>query len=195
MSQFPSIAGYGDTTELLDPADPATFETCKIDWSERETNAHVVDLHRDLLRLRKHDPVFSRQDKTAIEGAVIGPEAFVLRWFDDADDDRLAIFNLGAEIDSYPLAEPLQAPPPDRNGSYCGRAKMPATAAWARPSLIRTTGACRDTWRWFSNRPLNNHRVPIGQTSARCVSQLRCRRLACNVPLAVWHSMGTPVGR
>ena len=114
MLQFPSIAGYGDTTELLDPADPATFETCKIDWREREANAHVVDLHRDLLRLRKHDPIFSRQDKTAIEGAVLGPEAFVLRWFDDADDDRLAIFNLGAEIESYPLAEPLQAPPVDR---------------------------------------------------------------------------------
>ena len=114
MLQFPSIAGYGDTTELLDPADPATFETCKIDWSERESNAHVVDLHRDLIRLRKHDPIFSRQDKTTIEGAVIGPEAFVLRWFDDADNDRLAIFNLGAEIESYPLAEPLQAPPVDR---------------------------------------------------------------------------------
>ena len=114
MSQFPSISGFRAASELADPADPATFETCKIDWSEREANAHVVDLHRDLLRLRKHDAVFSRQDKTTIEAAVIGPEAFVLRWFDDADDDRLAIFNLGAEIESYPLAEPLQCTAADR---------------------------------------------------------------------------------
>jgi maltooligosyltrehalose trehalohydrolase len=37
-----------------------------------------------------------------------------LRWFDEADDDRLAIFNLGREIETIPSSEPLLAPPPDR---------------------------------------------------------------------------------
>jgi maltooligosyltrehalose trehalohydrolase len=112
MRQFPSIAG--SDSELIDPADPATFAACKIDWNQRDTNAHVLVLHRDLIQLRKRDGVFSQQDKTQIEGSVIGPEAFVLRWFDEADDDRLAIFNLGREIERIPLSEPLLAPPPDR---------------------------------------------------------------------------------
>ena len=144
MSQFPSLAGYSDTTELPDPADPATFETCKIDSRERETNAHVVDLHRDLLRLREHDAIFSRQDKTAIEGAVIGPEAFVLRWFDDADDDRLAIFNLGAEIESYPLAEPLQAPPLDRKWELLWSSEDARYGGMGTRPFNAIVCACRD---------------------------------------------------
>ena len=59
----------------------------------------MVELHRDLIRLRREDAVFSRQDRRAIEGAVIGPEAFVLRWCDDEGDDRLMLFNLGRDFD------------------------------------------------------------------------------------------------
>ena len=44
----------------------------------------------------------------AIEGAVIGPEALVLRWLDESDDDRLLLFNLGRDFDWHPVAEPLR---------------------------------------------------------------------------------------
>jgi maltooligosyltrehalose trehalohydrolase len=74
----------------------------------------MLDLHRDLLRLRHEDPVFSSQDKSRIEGSVLGTEAFLLRWFDEDGDDRLALFNLGRDIDWYPAAEPMLAAPPDR---------------------------------------------------------------------------------
>ena len=47
-----------------------------------------------------------------IEGAVVADEAFVLRWFDPADDDRLMVINLGRDIDFQAIAEPLIAPPP-----------------------------------------------------------------------------------
>jgi maltooligosyltrehalose trehalohydrolase len=114
MWQFPSAIGFDGASKLADPSDPATFAASKIDWSERERNMNVVDLHRDLLELRRNDAVFSQQDKAAIEGSAIGPEAFLLRWFDAANDDRLALFNLGRQIDRYPPAEPLLAPPPNR---------------------------------------------------------------------------------
>jgi maltooligosyltrehalose trehalohydrolase len=114
MEQFPGIVDFDKAGHLADPGSPKTFTASKIDWRERTANADVVDLHRDLLRLRKNDSIFSRQDKFAIEGSIISPEAFVLRWFDDAQDDRLAVFNLGRGLDWYPLAEPLLAPPLDR---------------------------------------------------------------------------------
>ena len=40
------------------PGSPDTFAKCRIDWSERETNGWAVRLHRDLIRLRRTDPVF-----------------------------------------------------------------------------------------------------------------------------------------
>jgi maltooligosyltrehalose trehalohydrolase len=71
----------------------------------------VLRLHRDLLRLRREDPVFAAQDASRMHGAVLGPEAFLLRFFGAAGDDRLLIINLGATLPLLPMPEPLLAPP------------------------------------------------------------------------------------
>lgn len=114
MLQFPRIKSWNGDADLAHPADERTFLQSKLIWDECDKNSPILQLHRDLLRLRREDAVFSRQDRSAIEGSVIGPEAFVLRWFDDAGDDRLALFNLGRDFDWHPVAEPLVAPPVDR---------------------------------------------------------------------------------
>jgi maltooligosyltrehalose trehalohydrolase len=111
LRQFQSIAAGGHVL-LADPASVETFERCKLDLSERETHAAAVALHRDLLSLRHGDPVFARHNAGALDGAVLGEQAFVLRFFEDADDDRLLIVNFGAELALSPLPEPLLAPPP-----------------------------------------------------------------------------------
>jgi maltooligosyltrehalose trehalohydrolase len=49
-----------------------------------------------------------------VDGAVLGSEAFVLRFFsrgDVAGDDRLLVVNLGSDLDLNPAPEPLLAPP------------------------------------------------------------------------------------
>ena len=114
MSQFPSMADFESMRELPDPAAPDTFDASKLDWRECEQNKAAVNLHRDLIRLRKQDPIFSRQDNSMIEGTVIGPEALLLRWFDSSGDDRLMFINLGRDLEHSPPAEPLLAPPPGR---------------------------------------------------------------------------------
>ena len=110
MHQFPRIKSLeaGDHSR---PSDQRTYLQCKLNWDEWETNAPMVELHRDLLRLRRQDAVFAQQDRLAIEGAVVGPEAFALRWFSESDGDRLALFNLGRDFDWHPVTEPLVAPP------------------------------------------------------------------------------------
>ena len=68
-------------------------------------------MHRDLLRLRREDAVFSAERGDRWHGAVIAPEALLLRLFGPADDDRLLIVNLGRDIVWDIAAEPLAAPP------------------------------------------------------------------------------------
>ena len=46
-----------------------------------------------------------------VDGAVLGPEALVLRWFGPDGDDRLLLVNLGTELRLEVAPEPLLAPP------------------------------------------------------------------------------------
>jgi maltooligosyltrehalose trehalohydrolase len=111
LTQFPNIDSAEGGKLLATPDDGETFRRCKLDHAERERHAHVVDLHRDLLRLRREDAVFARQDNQRMHGAVLGPEAFLLRFFGEAGDDRLLVVNLGATLPLVPMPEPLLAPP------------------------------------------------------------------------------------
>jgi maltooligosyltrehalose trehalohydrolase len=110
LSQFRSVADPAMQACLADPHDPKTFERCKLDLSERQTHAAAYALHRDLLKLRQTDPVFRRQRSRGLDGAVLGPAAFVLRYFAEEGDDRLLIVNFGRELQLEPAPEPLLAP-------------------------------------------------------------------------------------
>ena len=111
LSQFRSVALSHTEFAMGKPQDRTTFEKCKLDHAERLANAHVVALHRDLLRLRREDPVFRAQRSDWIDGAVLGPEAFALRFFSGSNGDRLLLVNLGRGLTLRPAAEPLLAPP------------------------------------------------------------------------------------
>jgi maltooligosyltrehalose trehalohydrolase len=117
LAQFPSLTAPEMQAEVPDPSSPATFELCKLDPDERRKNAKIHALHRDLLRLRRDDPVFSRQGADGLDGAVLGPAALVLRFFAPAgkaagaDGDRLFLLNLGADLHMASAPEPLLAPP------------------------------------------------------------------------------------
>ena len=110
LANFPSVATREARASLPDPADPETFERCRLDPSERDGNRAAYDLHRDLLRLRREDPAFSAQRPGGVDGAVLGAEAFVLRFFAE-EGDRLLLVNLGPDLRLDPVPEPLLAPP------------------------------------------------------------------------------------
>jgi maltooligosyltrehalose trehalohydrolase len=94
-----------------DPSARPTFEKCKLDFTEREKHAAEFALHRDLLALRKAEPVFARQERN-FDGAVLGPETFVVRFFSEGfRDDRLLVVNFGTEQRLSSVPYPLLAPP------------------------------------------------------------------------------------
>ncbi|MBV9304456.1 MAG: malto-oligosyltrehalose trehalohydrolase [Acidobacteriaceae bacterium] len=97
---------------FADPHVPETFERCKLDFSEVERHADIYALHRDLLRLRREDPILSRQGADGIDGAVLSPQCFVVRFFSPTyEQDRLLLINLGIDLNFNPAPEPLLAPP------------------------------------------------------------------------------------
>jgi maltooligosyltrehalose trehalohydrolase len=93
FTQFRSMATAEMQQLIPDPENPDTFERCKLDFNERECHADVYALHCDLLRLRKEDAAFSSQRAGAFDGAVLGSEAFLLRFFSEVSGDRLLLVN------------------------------------------------------------------------------------------------------
>jgi len=111
LSQFPSLADPEIQKQLPLPSDPNSFTRCKLDFSEREKNHQLYDLHVDLIKLRREDSRFREQKIGGLDGAVLGAKSFVLRYFPEKNDDRLLLVNFGNPQSLEPMPEPLLAPP------------------------------------------------------------------------------------
>ena len=114
LSQFPTCASPEAQEQVPNPAQTSTFEASKLDLGERIRHAPMYLFHQDLLRMRREDPVIAAQSREHLDGAVLAPDAFVLRFFGPEGDDRLLVINLGVDLDYTPAPEPLLAPPPGR---------------------------------------------------------------------------------
>jgi maltooligosyltrehalose trehalohydrolase len=163
MSQFPSVAQPEMLACLPDPCARETFERCRLDLSERGRGFHaqVYRLHKDLLRLRREEAVFRRvQRRGDVDGAVLGPDAFVLRYFGEAGDDRLLVVNLGTDLHLCVVPEPLLAAPLGKAWETQWSSEHPDYGGTGNPPL-ETRG---EDWRL----PGENWRVP-----GRCAVVLR----------------------
>ena len=55
----------------------------------------MYQLHKDLMALRRGDPVFSNPQPRGVDGAVLSTDAFLLRYFSEVNGHRLLVVNLG----------------------------------------------------------------------------------------------------
>jgi len=111
LARFLSLSEQQAWQTLPAPDDPQVFARCKLDFSERQGNRELYDLHIDLLNLRREDSRFRQQSSGGIDGAVLGSASFVLRFLSNENDDRLLLINLGASQVLRPASEPFLAPP------------------------------------------------------------------------------------
>jgi maltooligosyltrehalose trehalohydrolase len=111
LAPFLALTEEEATRTLPAPDDPQVFAQCKLHFVEREKNHELYDLHIDLIKLRREDSRFRRQSSGGIDGAVLGPASFVLRYFSKENDDRLLLVNLGDSQVLRPASEPILAPP------------------------------------------------------------------------------------
>ena len=146
LAQFPSFATKEVQERLPVPSDPTVFVRSKLDFAEREKNKELYGLHVDLIRLRREDSRFREQKPNGVDGAVLGPASFVLRYFSDGNiDDRLLIVNFGESRELTPAPEPLLAPPigfewatllssEDARYGGSGTAEVATPASWVLPA-------------------------------------------------------------
>jgi maltooligosyltrehalose trehalohydrolase len=140
LAQFASLRSPEAQARIPEPADEQTFASCKLDLSERERNADWYALHRDLLKLRREDPVFRLQGSGGIDGAILSNDAFVLRHFGEADTDRVLIINLGSDLHLSRVPEPLLAPPTDRHWQLLWSTQSPRYGAGGTPPVDTDDG-------------------------------------------------------
>ena len=112
LNQFPSLNDPEMQQHSREPAHPDTFRLCKLDFTERESHATYYRLTKELLRIRNSDPSFRSATRRALDGAVLGPHAFVLRYFLRNASDRLLLINFGPELRLPTIPEPLVGSPP-----------------------------------------------------------------------------------
>jgi maltooligosyltrehalose trehalohydrolase len=133
LHQFRRVAA-DDARETLHPCcTPETFRRCVLDFRERDQHAPMYQLHIDLLGLRRDLPVFRAPD--SIDGAVLGEQAFVLRYFHAELGDRLLIVNLGGDLRLNPAPEPLLGPMPEHAWSILWSSESPRYAGGGTPPL------------------------------------------------------------
>jgi len=113
LSQFPSIATPEGRAALTNPCDRSVFERSRLNLNERQDHHAIYDLHKDLLKLRRGDTVFQRRRTERIDAVVLTPDALAMRYYGEAEGDRLVVVNFGRDWQLCPVAEPLLAPPAD----------------------------------------------------------------------------------
>jgi maltooligosyltrehalose trehalohydrolase len=140
IKQFPSLVSTSQQRAPV-PHDPQTFERCKLNWQERETNEPWLRLHRDLLAIRRTDAAFRAQDATALDGAVLGPEVFVLRYASSSPEaERLLVVNFGPDVEAPSFAEPLVAPPDGYTWQIRWSSAEPEYGGYGTPPVVTDAG-------------------------------------------------------
>ena len=142
FKQFPSLANPDMQTRLPDPNEPGSFESCRLDFSERERHHETYALHRDLLSLRHNDPVIKAQRHGAVDGAVLANDVFILRFFAEDGNDRLLLVNLGIDCSLTPAPEPLLASPAGSTWQLLWSSEDPRYGGYGAVPI-------EDEMRWF----------------------------------------------
>jgi maltooligosyltrehalose trehalohydrolase len=137
--EFRHFKAFADPTlrdAIPDPQAVETFERSRLNWNERRAEPHagVLDLYREMLRLRRSDPVLRVASRRGLRARAVGEVLIVERRA--GDDVRTLFVNLGqsaAPLDE--LGQDLKAaeivfrsdgPPNDKQAPW---SLPPATAA------------------------------------------------------------------
>ncbi len=87
--------------------DPAADSTWKVSVLDRSSGDRgLAALVRDLLKLRREDPMFRCRGGGMLDGAVLGPQAFCLRWHPGLKGPESPLGHPGLKGPESPLGHP-----------------------------------------------------------------------------------------
>lgn len=124
LAQFPSLATAEARKKIPNPEDPNTFIQCKLNPKDLESGYEINLLFTHLIKLRQYDTVLKKMQRLRIDGAVLGNDCFLIRYFGKSED-RILIVNFGSDFHFDPSPEPLLAP--RKNGQI--------TVCWSSESV------------------------------------------------------------
>jgi maltooligosyltrehalose trehalohydrolase len=111
LAQFQDLRDAEVRRLLPDPGDESAYRRCQIDWQETREGLRAWQLHRDLLALRRDDPVLARVGTGALAVASSAPATHVLVVrYQMGEDERLLLVNLGL-LTVLSMNDPLLAEP------------------------------------------------------------------------------------
>ncbi|MBV8900889.1 MAG: malto-oligosyltrehalose trehalohydrolase [Verrucomicrobia bacterium] len=142
LKQFPSLSSPEIAGRLPSPEAQDTFKSCRLRNGERLEGIHgqVFELHRDLIQLKKNDPVLAGSARRGLDAQTLSQRAFLVRYFGEIPgDDRLLICNLDHDVEVRPAPFPLLAPPPDRGWKVLWTSEHPTYGGQGLP-LFQTAG-------------------------------------------------------
>jgi maltooligosyltrehalose trehalohydrolase len=160
LSQFPSLATPEASRNIPRPTERATFERCKLDFAERESHRPMYAFHIDLLRLRREDPIFCRQDANQIDGATLGLDCLLIRYFSGDGRDRLLLVNFDRDLKICPAPQPLLAPPAQHSWQMLWSSDEPKYGGMGTPPL-----EAEDAWHIPAESAVVLHAVPANHLS------------------------------
>jgi maltooligosyltrehalose trehalohydrolase len=153
LSQFPNLALPSMQARIPQPGDTQTFKGCKLLDEERTAEGPLLRLHRDLIRLRRQDPVIGQvgTDQVQIEASATSENILLLRYLGPRAH-RLLIVNFGDDHQSA-MNDPLLAPLPSvgwemmwssEQPEYGGRGAIvfPDAGPWLIPGRSATLLGC-----------------------------------------------------
>lgn len=136
LKQFPSLTSPEVARHLPDPGDRSTFEQCKLNADDLQAHETVYLLHRDLIALRRSDPVINGRERHFLDGAVYGPHLLILRYFGrHSGNDRLMMINFDRDQAISPAPIPLLATPPGRSWELIFSSENPRYAGQGAPAI------------------------------------------------------------
>jgi maltooligosyltrehalose trehalohydrolase len=145
FSGFRAFADEDMRASIPDPQAESTFLSSKLKRGERRTNAGISALYRELLRLRREDPVLSAADRTRVRSAALGAQALAVHLW-QGDEHRVLIANFGAATSLSVEATPILRDLGDRrlrlvlstaNRRFAGSGGRVSVRGWARSARVQ----------------------------------------------------------
>jgi maltooligosyltrehalose trehalohydrolase len=123
FGKFDAFSNPAMRAKIPDPQATTTFTQSKLRRDERARlpHAEVLALYRELLRMRREDPVLSRARRDALAAEASGAVLAVRRWHDDAA--RVLVANLA----DAPAMSPIEG----RVLLATSALELPALPAWS----------------------------------------------------------------
>ena len=144
--EFKGFAAFADPIlreSIPDPQSPESFFRSKLNLDERGVNAPILALYRELLSLRRRDPVLRVQSRDQLHADAIGAQIVTVhRWHEGAH--RLLVANFGPSVAIAPTDHPPFADLADR--------RWVVLLATSERRFGGTGSLCGETDRWTERR-------------------------------------------